>query len=524
MTSQNDAISVLEYLNKKGIRPTGDLIIQPESNSLMRDSLEYKEGVLSAAGALVVNTGRHTGRAPYDKYIVADNDRNSIWWSKTTKCMSSSQYAQIRGRLARHLEKRRIYFQELSICRAPEFRTKLNLVTETSWHSLFAQHLFLDSFPSGTEEYLILHAPSCSAHPETDGTASQVFIILNLDQKEIIIGGTGYAGELKKAVFTLLNYILPSKKVLPMHCSATIGEQGDVSLFFGLSGTGKTTLSSDPHRQLIGDDEHGWSDSGIFNFEGGCYAKTIRLSKEFEPIIWHAVEQPDAILENVVIDSKTGIVNYDDNQLTENTRGAYPLSSLSNVFPDPVASHPNHIFFLSADAYGVLPPIAKLNIEQMKYYFLAGFTSKLGGTETGLNQAPQPTFSACFAAPFLPRPPIVYSEMLAEKVTRHQTTCWLVNTGWYGGSYGKGKRFPLPITRRIIQAAINGELDNIPMNSDPYFRLNIPQTCPDVPEEYLHPWKSWKNIYEYQEQVDILLGAFKENDKTLKYLQARGLS
>lgn len=524
MTSQNDAISVQEYLNKKGIHPTGDLIIQPDSNRLVKDALERQEGVLSSAGALVVNTGRHTGRAPYDKYIVADRDRNSIWWSKTTKSMSSSQYAQIRGRLARHLEKRRIYFQELSICQASQYRVKLNLVTETSWHGLFAQHLFLDSFSSSTDEYLILHAPSCNAHPETDGTASQVFIILNLDLKEIIIGGTAYAGELKKAVFTLLNYILPEKKVLPMHCSATVGEKGDVSLFFGLSGTGKTTLSSDPHRQLIGDDEHGWSEDGIFNFEGGCYAKTIRLSKEFEPIIWHAVEQSNAILENVILDSKTGIINYDDNRLTENTRGAYPLSSLSNVYPNPVADHPNHVFFLSADAYGVLPPIAKLDIDQMKYYFLAGFTSKLGGTETGLKQAPQPTFSACFAAPFLPRPPIVYSEMLAEKVIKHQTTCWLVNTGWFGGSFGKGKRFPLPITRRVIQAAINHELDNTPMTVEPYFGLSVPQTCPDVPDEFLHPWKSWNNSSDYQEQVGILLSAFRENDKTLQYLQARGLS
>jgi len=524
LTSQNDAISVLEYLNFKGLHPTGDLIIQPDINRLVKDALNQHEGVLSAAGALVVNTGRHTGRAPYDKYIVSDKDRSSIWWSKTTKSMSSSQYAQIRGRLSRHLEKRRIYFQELSICQAPEFRIKLNLATETAWHGLFAQHLFLDSFPTANDEYFIMHAPSCNAHPETDGTSSQVFIVLNLDLKEIIIGGTAYAGELKKAVFTLLNYILPSNKVLPMHCSATVGKEGDVSLFFGLSGTGKTTLSSDPHRQLIGDDEHGWSENGVFNFEGGCYAKTIRLSKEYEPIIWNAVEHPNAILENVILDTKTGLINYDDNRLTENTRGAYPLSSLSNVYPNPVAGHPNHIFFLSADAYGVLPPIAKLDIDQMKYYFLAGFTSKLGGTETGLKQAPQPTFSACFAAPFLPRPPIVYSEMLAERVINHQTTCWLVNTGWFGGSFGKGKRFPLPITRRIINAAINHELDSIPTSIDPYFGLRIPQACPDVPDNYIHPWKSWENLHDYQDQVNILLSAFKENDKTLQYLQARGLS
>lgn len=524
MPEQIDGLSTIAYLQQKGIHPYGELVIQPKSTELAEEALERQEGVVSAAGALIVLTGKYTGRAPYDKYIVADRDRNSIWWSKTTKCMSASQYAQIRGRLSRHLEKRKIFFQQLSICQAPQYKVKLNLVTETAWHALFARHLFLPNSADIRDEYLILHAPSCNAHPETDGTSSTAFIILNLDLKEIIIGGTAYAGELKKAVFTLLNYILPARKVLPMHCSATVGNAGDVSLFFGLSGTGKTTLSSDPNRQLIGDDEHGWSDEGIFNFEGGCYAKTIRLSQEYEPIIWDAVEQPNAILENVILDSKTGIINYDDNRLTENTRGAYPLSSIPNVYPGEVAGHPNHIFFLSADAYGVLPPVSRLDLDQMMYYFLAGFTSKLGGTETGLMQAPQPTFSACFASPFLPRPPIVYTEMLAERVKKHKTTCWLINTGWYGGSYGKGKRFPLPITRTIIQSAIQNELADAPMMTDPYFGLQIPKTCPNVAENYLHPWKSWHTLREYEEQAEKLLAAFRENDKTLRFMQARGLS
>lgn len=509
----------MDYLNRKGIHPIGDLWIDQGIDELIEEVINNKEGVRAASGALVVNTGKNTGRSPYDKYIVSDTDRESIWWSKTTKSMSASQYAQIRGRLVRHIEKRSLYIQHVTACRPEEYNTSITVITENAWHGLFARNLFLRGSNTSDSEYLIIHSPTCLAHPETDRTASTVFIIINLDLKEILIGGTAYAGEMKKAVFTLLNYLFPKKNVLPMHCSATAGQKGDVSLFFGLSGTGKTTLSSDPDRFLIGDDEHGWSDDGIFNFEGGCYAKTIRLSKEFEPVIWNAVERPGSILENVIMDQKTGQINYNDNRLTENTRAAYPLKYLPNIFPSETAAHPNHIFFLSADAFGVLPAIARLNTDQTMRFFLAGYTSKLAGTEKGLNVSPTPTFSACFAAPFLPRPPQVYANLLSRRIEEHHACVWLVNTGWYGGAYGVGKRYPLPITRRLIHAAINGELDHIPMEIDPIFELTIPSECTGVAQEFLHPWKSWSRPELYRESARKLLAAFRENEKNLYLIQ-----
>lgn len=508
----------MEYLNRKGIHPVSHLWIDVDKDKLIEDILAQKEGVQTSSGAIVVTTGKNTGRSPYDKYIVADSDRASIWWSKTTKAMSASQYSQIRGRLIRHLEKRPLYVQHLSACRPPEYNTLLTVVTETAWHSLFSKNLFLPGNPDIESEYLILHSPTCFAHPETDHTASPVFIIINFDSKEIIIGGTGYAGEIKKAVFTLLNFVLPTRNVLPMHCSATAGAQGDVSLFFGLSGTGKTTLSSDQERFLIGDDEHGWSDDGIFNFEGGCYAKTIRLNKEYEPVIWKAVLQTGSVLENVIIDQKTSRICFDDNRLTENTRGAYPLDFIDNVYPENSANHPNHLFFLSADAFGVLPAIAKLNPRQTLDYFLAGYTSKLAGTEKGLKLSPTPTFSACFAAPFLPRPPQVYADQLSDRIDRHHSSVWLINTGWFGGPYGVGQRFPLPITRKIIQSVIQGELDQIEMEIDPVFGLSVPKSCPGVPDTYLLPSKSWANPEQYQESAQKLLAAFKENAKRLSLM------
>ncbi len=515
MAHSSGSASVVEYLNTKGIHPTGDLYIDLDKDKLIEDILTHKEGVQAGSGAIVVTTGKNTGRSPYDKYIVSDADHSSIWWSKTTKSMSASQYSQIRGRLIRHLEKRPIYIQHMSACRPQAISMPITVVCETAWHSLFAKNLLLPGKPTGDLEYLILHAPTCFAHPETDHTASPVFIIINLDRKEILIGGTAYAGELKKAVFTMLNYILPTQNILPMHCSATAGKNGDVSLFFGLSGTGKTTLSSDPERLLIGDDEHGWSDQGIFNFEGGCYAKTIRLCQEFEPVIWNAVGQPGSILENVILDQKTGKVNFDDNRLTENTRGAYPLAYVPNYFPSEIADHPNHLFFLSADAFGILPAIAKLTTQQTMEYFLAGYTSKLAGTERGLKPSPTPTFSACFAAPFLPRPPQVYAKQLAERIEQHHTSVWLINTGWFGGPYGVGQRFPLPITRKLIRAVIQGEMDQAAMETEPIFGLSIPKSIPGIPEHYLLPWKSWPKPEQYRESAQKLLAAFKENEKHL---------
>ena len=460
---------------------------------------------------MVVTTGNITGRSPYDKYVVCDTNPQSIWWCKTTKKMSASQYAQIRGRIVRHLEKEECYIQHLSVGQNPNHSHSLMVVTETAWHSLFSKQLFINQKSTNPSEYLLLHAPTCFADPESDQTSSSVFIIINLDRKEILIGGTSYAGEIKKSVFTLMNYIMPWENVLPMHCSANVGVNNDTAVFFGLSGTGKTTLSSDPSRALIGDDEHGWFRDGIFNFEGGCYAKTIKLSPKYEPEIWKAADSKGTVLENVVLDSVTGKVDYDDVSITENTRAGYPLSLIPKVYPKVTANHPKNIFFLSADAFGVLPPLSRLTKEQTMYYFLAGYTAKVAGTETGVTQQPQPTFSACFGAPFLPCPPSLYVDMLAERIEEHHTDVWLVNTGWFGGSYGVGERYPLPITRQIIQSVLTGKLKSTHYHKDKIFQLEIPVQIPGIPAELIDPIKNWKNSDLYRSTAETLLAAFVSN-------------
>jgi phosphoenolpyruvate carboxykinase (ATP) len=394
----------------------------------------------------------------------------------------------------------------------------IRIVSEYAWHSLFARNLFIRLPPSELAdhipEFTVLDAPRFHAIPEEDGTKSEAFIIVDLERRLALIGGTSYAGEIKKTIFTVMNYYLPQRQVLSMHCSANLGERGDVALFFGLSGTGKTTLSSDPSRRLIGDDEHGWADDGVFNIEGGCYAKTIRLSEEQEPIIWEATRRFGTVLENVSVDSITRRVDFNDDSLTENTRAAYPIGALPDSVPDGRAGHPRVIFFLTADAFGVLPPLSRLTSDQAMYYFLSGYTSKVAGTEKGLGPEPQVTFSACFGAPFLPLAPSVYARLLGEKIRDHDVQVWLLNTGWTGGPFGVGKRFSLPYTRAMVQAVLDGGLEGVPMRLDPVFQVTVPTHCPGVTDELLDPRRTWSNGAAYDEQAARLVERFAANFTT----------
>lgn len=484
---------------------------------LVEHVLARDEGKFSGQGAVLVNTGQHTGRSPNDKLIVDNKTGNGaeIWWGKVNCPYQPEQYDSLFHKLCSYLQGRDIYIQDMQAGAHPNYRLPIRIISEKAWQSLFAQNLFRrlpkEDIPSHIPEYTLICCPDFLALPEIDGTRTSTFIVANFEKKQVIIGGTSYAGEIKKSIFTVLNYVLPLKNVLSMHCSANIGNRGDVALFFGLSGTGKTTLSSTPDRQLIGDDEHGWSDEGIFNIEGGCYAKTIRLSREFEPIIWNATQRFGAVLENVVFDPDSRQLFFDDDTLTENTRGAYPLSYVDNYVEAGYAGHPENIFFLTADAFGVLPPISKLTLEQAMYYFLSGYTAKLAGTEKGLGVEPQVTFSTCFGAPFLPLHPRVYAELLGNKVTRHKSTVWLVNTGWTEGPYGVGHRFKIPHTRAMVKAALDGVLNNVSYKQDPYFGLWIPESCPGVPAEILLPQNTWQDKKDYETKARNLIERFKQN-------------
>lgn len=483
---------------------------------LIEEAVQRGEGVLTNTGALAVLTLPHTGRSPQDKFVVEEpSSAARIWWGEINHPMSETHFERLLTRMTTYFQQRDVFVMDAVVANHPRYRLPIRVVTEHAWHSLFARHLFLrlspSEIPAHHPRFTVLHAPGLRANPETDGTRSETFIVLHFGRRLVLIGGTLYAGEIKKSIFTVLNYHLPQHGVLPMHCSANVGERGDVALFFGLSGTGKTTLSSDPERRLIGDDEHGWGDDGIFNFEGGCYAKTIRLRPEHEPLIWQAIHQFGVVLENVVVDPVTRDVDFDDDRYTENTRGAYPISAIPNYVPDGRAGHPRHIFFLTADAFGVMPPIARLTPEQAMYYFLSGYTSKLAGTEQGLGQEPQATFSTCFGAPFLPLPPTLYATLLKEKICRHDVRVWLVNTGWTGGPYGVGKRIRLAYTRAMIRAALQGELDDVPTRTDPIFGLNVPVRCPGVPENILTPRDTWADPQAYERQARELARRFHEN-------------
>jgi phosphoenolpyruvate carboxykinase (ATP) len=488
--------------------------IQLSVSQLVEKAVERKEGVLASNGALVTETGKYTGRSPKDKFIVDEASVHPhIAWGKVNQAIQPQHFDQLYLKVQEYLNGKESFVFKGFAGADERYRLPIQVVSEYAWHSLFAHQLFLRPTEQELEdfepEFTVIDVPGLKADPLEDGTNSETFIVVSFEKRLVLIGGTEYAGEIKKSIFSVMNYLMPQKNVFPMHCSANVGENGEVALFFGLSGTGKTTLSADPKRQLIGDDEHGWSDRGVFNFEGGCYAKCINLSKENEPQIWEAIRY-GTVLENVVLDPETKVPNYDANTLTENTRAAYPLDYIPNAMIPSTAGHPNVVVFLTADAFGVLPPISKLTKEQAMYHFLSGYTSKLAGTERGVTE-PEATFSTCFGAPFLPLRPHVYAGMLGEKMDQHQTQVYLVNTGWTGGAYGTGQRMKLAYTRAMVTAALEGKLTDVAYEADPIFGLSIPTECPGVPAEVLNPKNTWKDAAAYDQQAQHLAGLFVDN-------------
>ncbi len=483
--------------------------------ALVAEALRRNEGRLSEDGALIVNTGVHTGRSVRDKFVVDEPDSSAeVWWGKVNQRLAPEKFAVLAGRVQAYMQGQVLFTQDLYAGADPARRVRVRLVTTAAWAALFARNMFirppaadLDGFEP---DYTILHAPLFQADPAIDGVRSSTAVALSFGQRMIVIAGTEYAGEIKKSIFTVMNWKLPAEGVLPMHCSANVGADGDVALFFGLSGTGKTTLSSDPSRPLIGDDEHGWGPDGVFNVEGGCYAKVIDLSAEAEPEIWAATHRFASVLENVVADER-GRLDLSDQSLTENTRACYPVEYIPNAVPSGRGGQPRNVVMLTCDAFGVLPPIARLTPAQAMYHFLSGYTALVAGTETGLSGAPVATFSACFGSPFLPRPPEVYGRMLAEMIERHGADCWLVNTGWTGGAYGAGRRMSIRHTRALLAAALDGSLARAGFRADPYFGLMIPDAVPGVPADVLDPRNGWADKAAYDRTARALIARFEEN-------------
>ena len=508
----------LEYLHLKNLN---NIYWNLTTSGLYEQIIRRREGILTHLGPVWVRTGAFTGRSPNDKFIVKEQTtEDKIWWSSVNRPFTEEKFAHIWHRLQAYLQGGDIFIQDCYIGVDEKYRVPLRIITERAWHSLFARNMFInitdrDELKNYIPAYTIIDLPKFHAVPELDGTNSEAFILLNLAQKLILIGGTSYGGEIKKSAFTLINFLLPEKDVLPMHCSANVSKEGDTALFFGLSGTGKTTLSADPERALIGDDEHGWSGEGVFNFEGGCYAKVIRLSKEAEPAIYDATRRFGTILENVSINSYTRKPDLNDSSFTENTRASYPLTHLDNIVPEGKGKHPENVIFLTADAFGVLPPLSKLTAEQAMYHFLLGYTAKVAGTERGITE-PQATFSTCFGEPFMPQHPSVYAKLLGEKLQKHNVTTWLVNTGWTGGAYGTGHRISIQHTRALLSSALEGKLNNVEFETDPVFGLHIPISCPGVPSEILSPRNTWKDKVGYDEKAKELAGMFKDNFKQYK--------
>ena len=502
-------------LEDHGLHPEGEIVRNPTTARLVQHALGSGQGRLAEGGSLVVDTGVHTGRSPKDKFVVREpGSEERIWWGDVNKPLAPALFAGLRVRVAAHLEAASpLYVVDAYAGADPCTRIGVRVVTASPYHALFARTLLIDPTEEQLEcfgvDALVLHAPEVSADPASDGTRSGTFVVLEPSRREILIGGTHYAGEIKKAIFTLMNDRLPLAGVLPMHCSANVGPDGRVAVFFGLSGTGKTTLSADPARSLIGDDEHGWSDEGVFNIEGGCYAKVIRLSAEAEPEIFETTRTWGTILENVTVDAN-GVLDLDDDTRTENTRAAYKLERIANALPSKRAGHPASVVFLTADAFGILPPLARLDRDQALYWFLSGFTAKLAGTEIGVTE-PQPTFSTCFGAPFLPQPPAVYARMLGEKLDTHDSAVWLVNTGWTGGPYGVGKRMPIAATRALLRAALSGSLDRAETTVDSLFGLAVPVAAEGVDASLLDPRSTWADPAEYDRKAFELAGLFRDN-------------
>jgi phosphoenolpyruvate carboxykinase (ATP) len=482
---------------------------------LYEDAIRAGEGIVAAAGPLVVRTGKHTGRSPQDKFVVREPGTDAkVWWGDVNHPIAEDRYDAIRARLLAYLADRDVYAQDCYIGAHPAHRRSLRVYTETAWASIFAENLFIrptiDQLAEFRPNFTIIDAPSFRADPALDGTRSETAIMCHLGRNEILILGTEYAGEIKKSAFTVMNFLMPDEGVLPMHAAANVGPAGDSVLFFGLSGTGKTTLSADPERSLIGDDEHGWGADGVFNFEGGCYAKTIRLSPMYEPDIFATTRRFGTILENVDLDPRTRELDLDSDRITENTRGAYPLPFIGNADPTGMAGHPQHIVFLTADAFGVMPPISRLTRDQAMYHFISGYTAKLAGTEVGVKE-PKATFSACFGAPFLPRHPGEYARLLGERLDRHNVPVWLVNTGWTGGPFGTGTRMNIAHTRAMVRAALKGDLDGVPSSPDPVFGVAVPASGPDVPAAVLTPRTTWSDVAAYDRQAAELARMFAEN-------------
>ena len=479
-----------------------------------------KEGQLSHLGPVCVTTGEHTGRAPNDKFIVQEpSSQENIWWGKVNRPISVEQFEALYSRVLAYLQGKEVYVQDCCAGCDPDHQTHIRVINEHAWHNLFARNMFIQirdmaKLENHDPAFTIIHVPDFKAVPAIDGTNSEVFVIVDFGKQLVLIGGTSYAGEIKKSVFSILNYLLPQKQsVLSMHCSANIGKKGDSAIFFGLSGTGKTTLSADPERKLIGDDEHGWSDTGVFNFEGGCYAKVIRLSKKSEPEIYECTRRFGTLLENVAVSPKDRRLDLDDASLTENTRASYPISHINNAVLKGMGKHPDNVIMLTCDAYGVMPPVSRLTPEQAMYHFISGYTAKVAGTEKGMSREPTAIFSTCFGAPFMSLHPSVYADMLGEKIAKHQVSCWLVNTGWTGGPYGVGKRIEIKYTRAMIKAILEGQLDNVETETDPVFGIQVPLGVKGVPKECLFPRNTWKNPEAYDEKANELANQFIENFK-----------
>ncbi len=502
-------------LEAHGLHNLNEIFWNLPTPALYEQALLRHEGMLSHLGPLVVRTGHHTGRSANDKFIVDEaGSHDQIWWGTINKPIPEHNFDTLHERMSSYLQTKDVFVQDCYAGADPEYRMPIRIITEYAWHSLFARNLFIqpkdDELPNHEPYFTVINSPRFHAIPAQDHTRSETFILVNFNRRLVLIGGTSYAGEIKKSIFSVMNFLLPNRGVLPMHCSANIGSDGKSALFFGLSGTGKTTLSADQSRTLIGDDEHGWSDNGIFNFEGGCYAKMIKLSPENEPEIFATTERFGTVLENVTVCAPDRRLDLDDASLTENTRGAYHISAIPNATLSGVGGHPENILFLTCDAFGVLPPVSRLTPEQAMYHFISGYTARVAGTEKGVTE-PTPVFSACYGAPFMPLHPRRYAELLGERIARHDAKVWLINTGWTGGPHGVGRRVSIPHTRAMVNAALDGKLDDVPTWEEPTFGLHVPETCPEVPSELLRPRDSWPDGAAYDAQAAKLAGMFRDN-------------
>jgi phosphoenolpyruvate carboxykinase (ATP) len=515
--SQADAVKSDFGLENIGLFNFRKVYWNLTTEALYEEIIFRGEAQITTLGPIVVNTGKHTARAANDKFIVRESTtEQNVWWGQYNRPYDTQKFDELYNRLQGFLQGRDLFIQDCYGGADPNFKLPVRIITELAWHSLFARNMFIkpktnEEYRRHVPEFTVISVPSFKAFPQIDGTPTNTFIVINFDQRLCIIGNTGYGGEIKKSVFTLLNYLLPMQGIMTMHCSANVGKNGDTALFFGLSGTGKTTLSADPNRGLIGDDEHGWSDDGIFNFEDGCYAKVIGLSATAEPEIYACTRRFGTILENVVYDPVTRLIDLDDDSLTENTRSSYPLNYIPNAIPDKLGGHPKNIIFLTCDASGVMPPIARLTPDQALYHFISGYTAKIAGTEIGLGEEPEITFSACFGAPFMVLPPAFYADLLKRKILRYDVNCWLVNTGWVGGPYGVGKRISIRYTRDLLNSALNGELRDVEYYTDPVFGFQVPKHCPGIPDNVLYPASAWPSEDAYVKRYRSLAARFIDN-------------